>query len=237
GGEGLEPGDASRPILADVASGKVAVVLFYNAKGADDRAVRRALKGVDRFKGRVRVRQVPIERVADYPAITQGAPVTQAPTLLVIDTQKRARRLVGYQDTRTIQQLVGDVGGAGFLGSAVARYRERILTMCERFDIGTDATIVATTGDLDSVFSGIRAEALDVLRTVRALDPPRGFSAFQSSYIQQLEEAATVFDRAARAERRNRTGRRKLSSEFAGPDPEGERFDRLARARGLQACF
>lgn len=114
GGDGLKPEDASRAILDDVANEKVAVVLFYNAKGADDRAVRRALKDVPRFNGKVRVRQIPIERVADYPAITQGIPVTQAPTLLVIDEDKRARRLVGYQDTESIRQLVGDVGGPRF---------------------------------------------------------------------------------------------------------------------------
>lgn len=108
----LEPGDASRAILDDVEAGKIAVVLFYNPKGADDRAVRRALEDVPRAKGRVRVRQIPIDRVADYPAITQGVPVTQAPTVLVLGKAMRARRLVGYQDTASIRQLVGDVRGA-----------------------------------------------------------------------------------------------------------------------------
>ena len=60
------------------------------------------------------MRQIPIARVADYPAITQGVPVTQAPTVLVLDKAMRARRLVGYQDTASIEQLVGDVRGARF---------------------------------------------------------------------------------------------------------------------------
>lgn len=101
--------DPSAPILRAVARGKVAVILFSSSRGADDRAVRRALRAADRDDGRVLVRTVPIARVAEYAAITQGIDVLQAPTLLVIGKGNRARALVGYTDTRAIDQVVADM--------------------------------------------------------------------------------------------------------------------------------
>jgi hypothetical protein len=101
--------DPSAPILRAVAGGKTAVVLFSSAAGADDRAVRRALKAVDRRDGKVVVRAVPIARVAEYAAITEGVDVLQSPTLLVIGENNRARTLVGLTDTRAIDQMVADM--------------------------------------------------------------------------------------------------------------------------------
>lgn len=102
-------GDPSAPILRDIARGNVAVLLFSGSDAADDRAVRRALAAVDRRDGKVVVRSAPIARVAKYAAITEGVDVLQAPTLLVIDKNSRARTLVGYTDTRAIDQLVADM--------------------------------------------------------------------------------------------------------------------------------
>jgi hypothetical protein len=109
------PSDPSQAILAALGKDRVAVVLFFNPLGADDAAVRRAVHGLDRFGGRLTVHTAPIAKVGDYARITQGVQVLQAPTLLVIGADKRARRIVGLTDTREIQQLVGDVGGKRFI--------------------------------------------------------------------------------------------------------------------------
>lgn len=113
-GPAAAAGDPSAPILRDVAAGKVAVLLFNNPKAADDRAVLRALRRADRHGGRMVVRTAVIAAVARYAAITKGVEIAQAPTLLVIGKDNRARTLVGFVDTRAIDQLVSDVGGAKF---------------------------------------------------------------------------------------------------------------------------
>src|SRR4051812_31045208 len=51
------------------------VLLFWNRKGSDDRAVRRALSAVDRHHGHVVVRAVPVAKIGRYEAITAGAQV------------------------------------------------------------------------------------------------------------------------------------------------------------------
>ena len=106
--------DPSARILREVARGNVAVLLFFNREAADDRAVRRALRAADRRGGKVIVRAASIARVAEYAAITRGVEVVQAPTVLVIGKGNRVRTLVGFTDTRAIDQLVSDVGGTSF---------------------------------------------------------------------------------------------------------------------------
>jgi hypothetical protein len=101
--------DRSIPLLADLNRGRTLVLLFWNKKGADDRAVRSALKGVGRHHGKVVVRSIPAQDVGDYEAITRGAQVLQSPTVLVIGKDKKAHPIVGFTYTGEIDQLVSDV--------------------------------------------------------------------------------------------------------------------------------
>lgn len=101
-------GDPSRPILDAVGNGKVAVVLFYESDGADDRAVRRSLKELPRREGRVVVFSARIGDVGRYAAITRGVSVLSAPTILVIGADRVASAITGYTEVGEIDQLVGD---------------------------------------------------------------------------------------------------------------------------------
>ena len=112
--EDAAPGDPSRPLLADVDAGKVAVVLFWNAKGADDRATRRALRAVDRHHGKVVATAIPVSDVGKYEAITRGAQVLESPTVLVIGAGGKARAITGYTQAQEIDQAVSDIGGKRF---------------------------------------------------------------------------------------------------------------------------
>lgn len=105
--------DPSRAILAELAQGHTAVVLFAGREATDDRAVRAAVGRVDRRGGQVDVHVVPISRVGAYEAITRGVTVLQAPTVLVIGKQRTARTVVGFTTTGEIDQLVADVRRAG----------------------------------------------------------------------------------------------------------------------------
>lgn len=101
--------DPSTPLLAELGRGKTVVLLFAGTTASDDRAVRRALKRIDRRGGKVTVRVASLRRVGDYEAITRGVQVQQSPTLLVIGKQRTARTIVGFTTTNEIDQLVADV--------------------------------------------------------------------------------------------------------------------------------
>lgn len=100
--------DPSSKLLAKVADGKTLVLLFWNSKGADDRAVRAAVRGLGHDK-KVATAVAPIAKVADYEAITTGVEVFTAPTVLVIGKDRKAKTITGLTDARELRQLVGDV--------------------------------------------------------------------------------------------------------------------------------
>jgi hypothetical protein len=93
-------------VRAAIGDRKVVALLFWNPRSSDDRAVRRALSGVDRHKGRVLAHATNVRRVATYQAITRGAAVEQSPTVVVIDRDRKVTTLVGYVDRRSIDQAI-----------------------------------------------------------------------------------------------------------------------------------
>jgi hypothetical protein len=87
---------------------KVVVLLFWSPKAAEDKAVRKALTGIDRHDGKVLAHATHIKRIAAYQQITRGAQVEQSPTVVVVDRRREVRTLVGYVDRTSIDQAVAD---------------------------------------------------------------------------------------------------------------------------------
>lgn len=95
-------------VVRDIRAGKVVVLLFWNAKGADDVATRGAVRGISRHGGKVAVHVIPISRVGQYESITRGVTVNQSPTTLVIDRKRRTRSIVGLSERGELNQAVND---------------------------------------------------------------------------------------------------------------------------------
>jgi hypothetical protein len=98
----------SAPLLRAIDAKRAVVLLFWNRKGSEDRAVRRAVSATNRRKGDVVVKVAPVKDVARYGAITRGAQVLQSPTVLVIAPGRKARAIVGFTTNGEIDQAVGD---------------------------------------------------------------------------------------------------------------------------------
>ncbi|HTN25144.1 MAG TPA: hypothetical protein VL120_14225 [Solirubrobacteraceae bacterium] len=95
-------------IVREMKAGKVVVVLFWDAKAADDIATRGVLRGLDLHRGKVAVHVVPITQVGRYPAITEGITIAQSPTTLVIGPKRSARVIVGLTESKELSQAVDD---------------------------------------------------------------------------------------------------------------------------------
>jgi hypothetical protein len=98
----------SAPLLRAIDDKRAVVLLFWNRKGSEDRAVRKAVDATRRRGGDVVVKVVPVKDVARYGAITRGAQVLQSPTVLVLAPGRKARPIVGFTTTGEIDQAVGD---------------------------------------------------------------------------------------------------------------------------------
>jgi hypothetical protein len=91
-----------------VAQNKVLVMLFWNPKAADDRAVRREMRFVGRHKGAVAMHIANVKNIARYAPITRGADVEQSPSVVVVGRDMKAALLTGYSDRGVINQAVSD---------------------------------------------------------------------------------------------------------------------------------
>jgi hypothetical protein len=96
------------PVAKAVAAKKVLVLLFWNPKASDDRAVQKAVKSLPTHKGKVVVQIADVKDIARYAPITRGVEVTQSPSVVVVDRELKGNLLVGYNDRQTIDQAVVD---------------------------------------------------------------------------------------------------------------------------------
>ena len=100
--------DASAPLLRALDRKDTVVLLFWNRRGSDDRAVRRAVRATARHHGHVVVKAAPVAQVARYEAITSGVQVLQSPTVLVIGPDRKARAVTGFTTKSELDQVVSD---------------------------------------------------------------------------------------------------------------------------------
>ncbi len=95
-----------------LASKKVLALLFYNPAAADDRAVKQELASVPTHHHLVVTVAVPISELARYQVVTTQVPVSQSPTLVLIDRAQQATTIVGYTSSYEIAQRVDDAVAA-----------------------------------------------------------------------------------------------------------------------------
>jgi hypothetical protein len=97
-------------VEAQLARGKVAVILFWDPKGADDRLVQAALRSMRGNSSlKIAVDEASAKQVASFGSITRGVQVYGTPTLLFVNKQGKVLTLTGLQDSFAIAQAVREV--------------------------------------------------------------------------------------------------------------------------------
>ncbi len=83
------------------------VVLFFRQPAADDDATAAAVRSVRGIKG-VSVFAAPITKLARYERVVSGLGVSQAPAVVIVGKNRKARLLEGFIDAGTLRQQVKD---------------------------------------------------------------------------------------------------------------------------------
>jgi hypothetical protein len=193
---GVLPSDVRKAVVQR----KVLVLLFYNNRSDDDKAVRRALSHVDRFGGQVFVDAHWIKNVAPYQAITRGADLEQSPTIVVTDRNLKAETLVGYVDAETIEQAVVDALRASGGSLIKDPYFRRLDAVCSSAEqqvkaLGQPASAAALPAFLDGLVKvsvGLDAQAA-------AVKPPKRHAKFGKAF-NRLNASSTGLVSAAAAD-------------------------------------
>jgi hypothetical protein len=172
---------------------KVLVMLFYNNRSYDDRAVRRELSQVDRYGKQVFVDAHWIKSVGRYQAITGGVNVDQSPTVVVVDRNLKAQTLVGYVDHETINQLVVDALRASGGSLIKNSYYRRIEGICASGNAQIKALSTPTAAAAVPAFlGGAQGIVSDMETKARAIKPAKKYRAFNKAFVGYAADTGSL---------------------------------------------
>jgi hypothetical protein len=96
------------PVKRALDGHKVVVLLFWNPNGSDDRSVKDSFDAISKHGGAVVKFTDTLRNLSRYTRVTASQPVTQTPTVVVVDRKGKGRFVTGFQDSATVEQLVVD---------------------------------------------------------------------------------------------------------------------------------
>jgi hypothetical protein len=93
----------------ELARGKTVLLLFWNPKSVDDRAMQQQLRSAAHALGsKVAVHQASASEVDAFGSLTQRVHVAQTPTILIINPHEQVSTLTGFTDSFVIRQAVAE---------------------------------------------------------------------------------------------------------------------------------
>jgi hypothetical protein len=230
-----------KDVRAAIRDDKVLVLLFWNQKSTDDRAVRKAVDEIGTRDGRVLVKVTPLKQISKYGRITRGASVEQSPTVVVADRNLRAETLVGYVDRTTVSQAVTDAL-RNTDGLFTDSYLRAVDKTCVQYGnrwhsvpfyyFGTPAQADRRMERLDTVWAGFATD-------FKAIDAPKKWRRFHKATVADIEAYGALIHKASVATGPKRTARANFTT-IRGAEAEGKaiakRADKRFAAEHLLRC-
>jgi hypothetical protein len=230
-----------KPIAKAIRHNKILVLLFWNRKSADDKAVHAALAHVDRWDGRVSVQSAPIKKISKYGRIARGVDVEQSPTVVVVDPQLRADTLVGYVDSDTIDQSVMDAlrSSGGLFKDA---YLRKVDHVCAKGSNSIGPIGAQSESSLDEVsthFAKLEQRWPRFANSFKAIPAPKRWRAFKRATVADNATMQTLLGNVVAYLGPHPTAARlqsaidKFDSRF---DSLNKRYNRRMDAQHLYLC-
>jgi hypothetical protein len=230
-----------KPVRKAIRKDQVLVLLFWNEKSADDRAVHASLRKVSRRDGRVFVHAAPLKRISKYGRIARGVNVEQSPTVVVADRDLRAETLVGYVDRTTIDQAVTDAlrNSDGLFASSYLRAADKICVQYSNRWHAIPFYYVGSTRQADRRYAEADRVLPAFIADYKAIKPPKKWRSFHNASVADLEGYGAAVHQISVAV----TPKMKTSAFIAAHDRYaarintiGKRADRRFNAKGLLRC-
>ena len=101
----------------------------------DDRFVRRSLRRANRYGGNVVVKTISTGQLARYDAVLKGLDLSQTPSVVVVDRERKGVVLEGYVDRISINQAIADARRTTIGTRIKDPYLQRVNTLCGRYNL------------------------------------------------------------------------------------------------------
>jgi hypothetical protein len=178
-----------KPVRRAIRQDKVLVILFWNEKSADDRAVKRSLGKVRAHGDRVFVHAAPLKRISRYGRIARGVNVDQSPTIVVADRNLKAQTLVGFVDPTTINQAVVDAlrNTNGLFTDSYLRALDRVCVQYSNRIAGIPFYYSeGNVGGLDRRLTRVEATFVQFAADFKAVRAPKKWVGFRSAAVADI---------------------------------------------------
>jgi hypothetical protein len=230
-----------RDVRVALAEHKVVVLGVLDTAGKpwapasdDDRLVRSALRGVNRYGGKVVVEPISIGRLIRYDGIPEALGVTQSPTVVIIDRNRHATALTGYQDRISIDQVIADARRVSTTTQIRDTYLSKVNASCAQYGMRLDRFSLASAGGSGGAIRRLLTVAGKERRSIARIAAPAKWRGLKAQMLRVRAVQITGARRAYRLVRRGKvasatTALETNSAEFAA-------LDRRFNAVGLTAC-
>jgi hypothetical protein len=239
---GVDVAGLPKPIAKAIGHNKVLVLLFWNNKSADDKAVHAALSDVNRWHGRVSVQSASIKKISKYGRIARGVDVEQSPTVVVADPQLRAETLVGYVDAQTIDQAVVDAmrNSTGLFTDAYLRKVDHVcVTHSNRIGSVPNYYGGGNLKKIDGRLDALDRQVQNLMLDFGAVKAPKKWAAFKAAAAKDMATFEAQLARYATTVTPKSSAASVLAAEQAfrkAATPTGKRLDHRFDGQGLFRC-
>jgi hypothetical protein len=102
-----------REVEHELSQQRTVLILFWNPRAAEDRAVRNELPAVQRkLRKKIALHYASAKQVGEFGTVTHAVQVTQTPTLLIVNPKGQTTTRTGLIDAFAIEQAISEAGKA-----------------------------------------------------------------------------------------------------------------------------
>ena len=207
----------------------------WNHMADDDRAVRNALRDANRYRGNVVVQRVTIGSLVKYDGMLEALNVTQSPTVVVIDRNRKAVALTGYMDRISVNQAIADARRFSTETLIKDPYLAKVNRVCGHYEMRYRRWSLPTNGrprnaTIGRLVSLVRRDR----RSVARIAAPAKWRGLKAEILRAQDSVIVAVSRADAAFKRGNVvaAQKTLDSARASLVPVDRRLD----AAGLTAC-
>jgi hypothetical protein len=202
----------------------------------DDRIVRIAVRRANRYDGNVVVKVVSAARVARYDAVLKGLDVSQTPSVVVVDRDRKAAVLSGYVDRISINQAIADARRETTSPRIRDARMRRVNALCGRYHLRTERFSLPTVRQHSGAWFRRYERLVAGYRRQFAAVPARGaWKPLRGPVLATLRSDQRLVAKVGAAVKTKDWGAVAAAFEAADVDAPSS-LDRRLDAAGLTSC-
>jgi hypothetical protein len=176
-----------RDVRNAIVARKIVVLGFFNREALDDRATKKQLAKVHRFHGRAVVHAASIQSVQRYQVIARGVDVSQSPSIVVIDRDRKAQLLTGFVDHVAVEQAIVDAMRRSGMAVVKTPYLRKVNALCGSYAGNLLVSIEPGLGANPRSYVRDNVKTLDrFLARLKVTKAPTGLKSFKAGMVGDL---------------------------------------------------